>query len=100
MNGRIVQIGIQHGVAKELDLRPMLTKRLTHTGSTLRSRTVAEKAEIARELEQHVWPLWQRGEVNPKIFRTFPLEDAARAHELMETSQHIGKLVLTTAALH
>jgi NADPH2:quinone reductase len=100
MNGRIIQIGIQHGPAKELDLRPMLTKRLTHTGSTLRSRTVAEKAEIAGDLEQHVWPLLRRGEVKPKIFRTFPLEDAARAHELMETSKHIGKIVLTTAALH
>lgn len=95
MNGRIVQIGTQNGNAKDLNLMLMLLKRLTHTGSTLRSRTVAEKALIAKELEQLVWPLLGSGKMKPQIFRTFPLEDAAKAHELMESSTHIGKIVLT-----
>lgn len=94
MNGRIVQIGTQNGNAKDLNLMLMLLKRLTHTGSTLRSRTVAEKALIAKELEQLVWPLLGSGKMKPQIFRTFPLEDAAKAHELMEGSTHIGKIVL------
>ncbi len=95
MNGRIVQIGIQNGPARELNLMPMLTKRLTHTGSTLRSRSVAEKAQIAGELERQVWPLLRRGVLKPPIFRVFPLEEAAAAHVLMESSMHIGKIVLT-----
>jgi NADPH:quinone reductase len=98
-NGRIVQIGVQNGPAKELNLMPMLAKRLTHTGSTLRSRSVAEKAQIAQELEQHVWPLLQQGKLKPLIFRTFRLEEAAEAHALMEAGTHIGKIVLTTAAM-
>ncbi|MBW5811026.1 NAD(P)H-quinone oxidoreductase [Yersinia kristensenii] len=96
MSGRIVQIGTQNGNAKDLNLMLMLLKRLTHTGSTLRSRTVAEKALIATELEQHVWPLLCNGQIKPLIFQTFPLKDAAKAHELMESSTHIGKIVLTT----
>jgi NADPH:quinone reductase len=98
-NGRIVQIGVQNGPAKELNLMPMLAKRLTHTGSTLRSRSIAEKAQIAQELEQHVWPLLQQGKLKPLIFRTFRLEEAAEAHALMEAGTHIGKIVLTTAAM-
>ena len=94
MNGRIVQIGTQNGNAKDLNLMLMLLKRLTHTGSTLRSRTVAEKALIAKELEQLVWPLLGSGKMKPQIFRTFPLKNAAKAHELMESSTHIGKIVL------
>lgn len=95
MNGRIVQIGTQNGHAKDLNLMLMLLKRLTHTGSTLRSRSVAEKALIAKELEQQVWPLLSESKIKPQIFRTFPLEEAAKAHELMEGSTHIGKIVLT-----
>lgn len=95
MNGRIIQIGMQNGHAKDLDLMPMLLKRLTHTGSTLRSRTVAEKALIAEELEQQVWPLLNDHKIKPLVFCTFPLVDAAKAHELMESSTHIGKIVLT-----
>ncbi|MDN0110718.1 NAD(P)H-quinone oxidoreductase [Yersinia mollaretii] len=95
MNGRIVQIGTQNGHAKDLNLMLMLLKRLTHTGSTLRSRSVAEKALIAKELEQEVWPLLSESKMKPQIFRTFPLEEAAKAHELMEGSTHIGKIVLT-----
>lgn len=98
LNGRIVQIGVQNGPVRELNLMTMLTKRLTHTGSTLRSRSVAEKAQIAQELEQQVWPLLQQGTLKPLIFQVFRLEDAAKAHALMESGMHIGKIVLTTAA--
>lgn len=99
LNGRIVQIGVQNGPARELNLMTMLTKRLTHTGSTLRSRSVAEKAQIAQELEQQVWPLLQQGTLKPVIFQVFRLEDAAKAHALMESGMHIGKIVLTAAAI-
>jgi NADPH:quinone reductase len=98
MNGRIVQIGVQHGPAQELNFMIMLSKRLTHTGSTLRSRTVQEKAQIAQELEQQVWPLLCHGQIKPLIFKVFDLEQAAAAHALMESGAHIGKIVLTTAA--
>ena len=69
--------------------------RLTYTGSTLRPRPAAEKARIAAALESHVWPWLDAGEVRPQIFRTFPLAQAADAHALMESSAHIGKIVLT-----
>lgn len=95
MDGRIVQIGTQNGVVKELDLMPLLLKRLTHTGSTLRARSVQDKAQIAADLRQKVWPLLERGAVKPHIFQTFPLEQAADAHRLMESSAHIGKIMLT-----
>jgi NADPH2:quinone reductase len=72
-----------------------MLKRLTHTGSTLRARSVADKAAIARALEDKVWPLIAAGKVMPVIFKTFPLAAAAAAHALMESSQHIGKIVLT-----
>jgi NADPH2:quinone reductase len=99
MNGRIVQIGVQNGPARNLNLMPMLSKRLTHTGSTLRSRSVAEKAQIARELERQVWPLLEEGKIKPRIFRTFPLEQAADAHALMESGVHVGKIVLTISTM-
>jgi NADPH2:quinone reductase len=95
MDGRIVQIGTQNGVVKELNLMPLLLKRLTHTGSTLRARSVEDKAQIAADLAQQVWPLLERGTLKPQIFKTFPLEQAAQAHALMESSAHIGKIVLT-----
>jgi len=95
MDGRIVQIGTQNGVVKELNLMPLLLKRLTHTGSTLRSRSVEDKAGIAADLLQKVWPLLDRGAVKPQSFKTYPLEQAAEAHALMESSQHIGKIMLT-----
>ncbi|MEA9392532.1 NAD(P)H-quinone oxidoreductase [Acerihabitans sp. TG2] len=97
-DGRIVQIGVQNGPAKELNLMLMLAKRLTHTGSTLRPRTVAEKALIATELEQQVWPLLAAGKITPLIDRTFPLQQACDAHTLMEGSTHIGKIMLVTRA--
>jgi NADPH:quinone reductase len=99
LDGRIVQIGVQNGPARELNLMTMLSKRLLHTGSTMRSRSVMEKVEIAQELEQQVWPLLRQGKLRPKLFRTFRLENAAEAHALMESGVHIGKIVLTTASL-
>jgi len=95
VEGRLVQIAFLKGSKVELDLLPVMQKRLTLTGSTLRPRPVEEKGVIARALLQNVWPLLERGEVRPVIFKTFPLEQAAEAHRLMESSQHIGKLVLT-----
>ena len=95
LNGRIVQIAFQQGSRIEADFLPIMLKRLTYTGSTLRPRTVAEKAVIARELEEKVWPLLAEGKCKPQIFKTFPLAEAAQAHVLMETSAHIGKIVLT-----
>lgn len=96
-NGRIVQIAFQEGSKIRADFLPLMLKRLTFTGSTLRPRTVAEKAEIARALEAKVWPLLDRGECKPRIHATFPLKEAAKAHALMETSSHIGKIILTNS---
>ena len=94
MHGRIVMIAFQKGSRVEVDWMPIMMKRLTFTGSTLRARSVAEKAEIARALERHVWPLFGAEQLKPIIFRTFPLAQAAAAHALMESSEHIGKIVL------
>jgi NADPH:quinone reductase len=94
LNGRIVQIAFQQGSKIEADFLPLMLKRLTYTGSTLRPRTVAEKASIAHELEEKVWPLLASGKCKPHIFKTFPLAEAAEAHALMETSAHTGKIVL------
>ncbi len=96
IEGRIVQIAFMQGYKIEsLDMRAISAKRLTHTGSTLRPRTPAQKALIARELEEKVWPLLSKGAVRPVIEASFPLADAAKAHALMEASTHIGKIVLT-----
>jgi len=94
-NGRVVNIAFQKGSKVEVDLLPVMLKRLTLTGSTLRPRTVAEKAEIARSLEAKVWPLFGAGKCKPVIFKTFPLAEASEAHRLMESSQHVGKIILT-----
>ena len=94
MNGRIIQISFLQGYQVNLDMRPLTAKRLTLTGSTLRPRSTAEKAEIARELESQVWPLLESGRCKPVIDSVFPLKDAALAHARMESSQHIGKIVL------
>jgi NADPH2:quinone reductase len=99
INGRIVQIGVIAGPAREVDLFPMLSKRLTHMGSTLRSRTHEEKAALISELTTHVWPLIESGRIKPQVYRTFALEHAQDAHELMDSSKHIGKIVLTMDAL-
>ena len=96
IDGRLVQIGLLGGKATAtIDLGEILRRRLTVTGSTLRARTVQEKGAIADALRREVWPLLEGGRVKPVIYRTFPLEDAAAAHRLMESSEHIGKIVLT-----
>ncbi|MDE3155146.1 MAG: NAD(P)H-quinone oxidoreductase [Acidobacteriota bacterium] len=94
LHGRLVVIGLLGGAKGMVNLVPVLQRRLTITGSTLRARPVEEKAALARALEQHVWPLLAAGTVRPVIDRTFPLAEAAAAHRLMEQSGHIGKLVL------
>ncbi|MFZ2449566.1 MAG: NAD(P)H-quinone oxidoreductase [Methylovulum miyakonense] len=93
-DGRLVQIAVQNGVKAELNLWDVMLKRLTITGSTLRTRDDAFKAAIARKLYENVWPLLAAGTIKPIIYRIFPLDDAALAHELMESSQHIGKIIL------
>ena len=95
LNGRIVQIAFQQSSKITADFMPIMLKRLTYTGSTLRPRTVAQKAEIAHALEAKVWPLIAEGMCRPQIFQTFPLSEAAKAHALMQQSSHIGKIVLT-----
>ena len=94
VDGRIVQIAFLQGSKAEVDFVRLMLKRLTHTGSTLRARPVADKAAIARELEAKVWPLLAEGRAKPVIHATFPLAEAAQAHALMESSTHIGKIML------
>ena len=94
VDGRLVQIAILGGAKAQINMLPILQRRLTVTGSTLRPRPVAEKGAIARALRERVWPLLESGAVAPVIFQTFPLQDAATAHRVMESSVHIGKLVL------
>jgi NADPH:quinone reductase-like Zn-dependent oxidoreductase len=92
-----VQIAFLQGSrVAEFDFMSMMLKRLTLTGSTLRARPLAVKAAIASALREKVWPLLDSGAVKPMIHATFPLEDARAAHELMETSAHLGKIVLLT----
>ncbi len=92
--GRLLQIALMQGYKAEVDFRPLLMKRVTLTGSTLRPRSVKEKASIARGLFKEVWPLLDSGIIRPIIHQTFPLEKAADAHRLMESSNHIGKILL------
>ena len=96
IDGRLVQIGLMGGDAAPLDFRRLLTRRLTVTGSTLRPRSVAEKGQIAAALLREVWPLLEAGTVKPVVYRTYPLANAAAAHALMESSEHLGKIVLVT----
>jgi putative PIG3 family NAD(P)H quinone oxidoreductase len=97
-DGRLIQIGLLGGATSEINLAAVMQKRLTITGSTLRIRSVAEKGAIARELEQHVWPLIAAGRVAPVVQERLPLTDAAKAHRLLESGQVIGKLVLVNDA--
>jgi putative PIG3 family NAD(P)H quinone oxidoreductase len=94
VEGRIVQIATQKGTKVTADLRRLMLKRLTLTGSTLRARPVADKAAIARALEAKVWPLLESGKIRPVIDSTYPLAKASEAHARMETSLHIGKIML------
>jgi putative PIG3 family NAD(P)H quinone oxidoreductase len=95
VEGRLVQIAFLKPSKVEFDFMPMMLKRLTLTGSTLRARPVEQKAEIARPLREKVWPLLDQGKIKPIIHKTFPLAEAAAAHALMESSAHIGKIILT-----
>jgi NADPH2:quinone reductase len=95
VEGRLVQIAFLKPSKVEFDFMPMMLKRLTLTGSTLRARPVEQKAEIARPLKEKVWPLLDAGTVKPAIYKTFALDQAAAAHALMESSEHIGKIMLT-----
>jgi NADPH2:quinone reductase len=94
MDGRLVVIGQLGGAASQIDTGPLLRRRLTITGSTLRARSVAEKGAIATAVHQHVWPLLESRAVQVLLHKTFALEEAAAAHALMESSTHVGKIVL------
>jgi NADPH2:quinone reductase len=96
-DGRLVLINTMGGSKTTVDLREVMIKRLTITGSTLRSRPAAFKAQIARKLREHVWPLFEVGRIKPVVYRSFPLEQAAAAHALMESGEHVGKIVLSVA---
>ena len=98
VEGRLVQIGIMEGSKITLDLLQMMVRRQTITGSTLRARSVADKAAIARLVQEKAWPLIEAGSIRTVIDRTFPLAEVAAAHRLMESSQHIGKILLTVEA--
>jgi len=93
-DGRIAIIAVLGGATANINLAAVLRRRLTITGSTLRPRSVEFKTAIARQLREKVWPLIEAGRVKPMLFRRFPLADAAAAHALMESSQHVGKIVL------
>ncbi len=95
VEGRLVQIAFLKGAKAEVNFAGVMMKRQTITGSTLRPRSVAEKGAIAKALEEKVWPLLASGKIRPLIHATFPLEQAAEAHRLMESSAHVGKIVLT-----
>jgi NADPH2:quinone reductase len=96
LDGRLSIIAFLNGfIVEEVDLRPIMVKRLILTGSTMRPRTTAQKAQIADALREKVWPLLAQGKAGPHIHATFPLAEATKAHALMESSQHIGKIVLT-----
>ncbi len=93
-DGRLVFINVMGGAKTTINLLEVMIKRLTVTGSTLRARPVAIKGEIARRLQQHVWPLFELGKLRPVIYRRFAFSDAPAAHALMESSEHVGKILL------
>ncbi len=95
--GRLVQIALMQGSKAEVDFRSLLLKRVTLTGSTLRPRSIEEKTKIAQALQKNVWPLLESGAIRPIIHETFPLKQASEAHRLMESSAHIGKILLKPA---
>ncbi|MFG6413452.1 NAD(P)H-quinone oxidoreductase [Roseateles sp. DC23W] len=94
-DGRLALIAVQGGVNSEIDAGLVLRKRLTITGSTLRPRSAAFKAGLARSLRDRVWPLIESGQIKPVVYRELPATKAAEAHALMESNQHVGKIVLT-----
>ena len=97
-DGRLVIIAVQGGVKAEVHAGKVLRRRLTVTGSTLRPRPLAFKAAIARSLHRHVWPLIAAGKIRPVVYQVFPAAQAAQAHGLMESNQHIGKIILDWSA--
>ena len=99
VDGRIVQIAFLNGPIADVNFSRLMLKRLTHTGSTLRARSVAFKAELAREIEEIVWPLIEKGSYRPVIDKTFALDAADEAHTRMEQGSHIGKIVLVADEL-
>jgi putative PIG3 family NAD(P)H quinone oxidoreductase len=94
VEGRLVEIATLGGAKADLNIQAIMQRRLTITGSTLRARPIADKGAIAAAVRAHVWPLLEAGRVTPVVFATFPLRQAAEAHRLMESSAHIGKIVL------
>lgn len=98
VNGRLVQIAFLEGSKAEIDALPIMTKRLSFTGSTLRPRSDEDKGAIAQALADKVLPLMEQGRCLPLIHQVFPLEEAAQAHALMESSRHIGKIMLKVRA--
>ncbi len=94
-DGRIVIIAIQGGSKAEVSTNQILRRRLTITGSTLRPRPVSFKKQITKQLYDNIWPLLNAGKLKPSIYKTFTLDQAADAHSLMESSEHVGKIVLT-----
>jgi NADPH2:quinone reductase len=98
LDGRLVQIGLMGGARASIALTPLLQKRLTITGSTLRARTVGEKGAIARAVEKAVWPLLDRGDVAPIVYSSFPMSRAADAHAELESGRVVGKIVLDVTA--
>jgi len=97
VDGRLVQIAFLQPSKTEVDWIGLMVKRLTFTGSTLRPRSVADKAQMAAELKQNVWPMMEQGKCLPVIHQVFDLDQAAQAHALMESSTHIGKIMLKVA---
>lgn len=95
MNGRLAVIGFQGGVTAELDLRKLLAKRGAITATSLRARPLEEKAAIIAAVREHVWPLIGAGRVRPVVHATFPITEAAEAHRVLESSTHVGKILLT-----
>ena len=93
-NGRLINLYYLKGSTVEVDMMPVLFKGLTLTGSVLRPQPLSVKAQIRDELLNQVWPFIDAGKIKPTIYKTFPLQKANEAHELMESSQHIGKIVL------
>jgi putative PIG3 family NAD(P)H quinone oxidoreductase len=99
LEGRLVQIAfLKENKIADFDAMPIMLKRLTFTGSTLRPRTVEQKAAIAKALRENVWPLFESGQLRTFVYKTFPLAEARAAHELMESSTHIGKIMLEVRA--
>jgi putative PIG3 family NAD(P)H quinone oxidoreductase len=96
-DARIIQLAFNKGSKIEINLMPIMLKRLVYTGSTLRSRPDAFKAEIARQLQEKVWPLLEAGQIKPLLYKAFPLSQAADAHRLMESATHTGKIMLDVA---